>query len=50
LLRQSLGESAGGGVITYQLDGKQMVGAVSGPISVFFGGSGTTNLTVLALP
>lgn len=50
LLRHPIGASAGGGVISYQLDGKQMVAAVSGPISVFFGGSGTTNLTVLALP
>lgn len=50
IFRHSLGESAGGGVISYQLDGKQMVAAVSGPISVFFGGTGMTNLTILALP
>jgi alcohol dehydrogenase (cytochrome c) len=50
LLRHQIGDSAGGGVISYQLDGRQMVAAVSGPISTFFGGSGTTDLTLLALP
>lgn len=50
LFRYTIGESAGGGVISYQVDGKQMVAALSGAISGFFGGSGTTNLTLLALP
>jgi alcohol dehydrogenase (cytochrome c) len=50
LFEQSIGSSAGGGIISYQLDDKQMVAAVSGPISVFFGGSGTTNLTIFSLP
>ncbi|MBF9234849.1 hypothetical protein [Microvirga alba] len=39
-----------GGVISYQFDDKQMIAAVSGPSSVFFGGSVTTNLTVLPSP
>ena len=51
LLRHALGSSAGGGMITYALSGKQYVAAVAGPVSAFFpGGTGTTKLTVLALP
>jgi alcohol dehydrogenase (cytochrome c) len=51
LLRWSLGSSAGGGMITYALDGKQYVAAVAGPVSAFFpGGTGTTKLTLLTLP
>ncbi len=36
------GGSVGGGVITYELDGKQYVATASGVISGFFGGSGTS--------
>ncbi len=51
LLRYPLGASAGGGMLTYALSGKQYVAAVSGPVSAFFGGGkGTAKLTVLALP
>jgi alcohol dehydrogenase (cytochrome c) len=51
LLRYPLGASAGGGMFTYALGGRQYVGAICGPVSAFFGGgSGTTRLTVLALP
>ncbi|ACB94843.1 pyrroloquinoline quinone-dependent dehydrogenase [Beijerinckia indica] len=51
LLRHPLGSSAGAGMITYALDDKQYVAAVSGRVSAFFpGGTGTTKLTLLALP
>ena len=51
LLRHSLGASSGGGLFSYALNGKQYVAAVSGPVSVFFGGGqGTAKFTVLALP
>jgi alcohol dehydrogenase (cytochrome c) len=51
LLRWPLGSSAGGGMITYALDSKQYVAAVSGPVSAFFpGGAGTTRLRLLSLP
>ena len=51
LLRWPLGSSAGGGMITYALDSKQYVAAVSGPVSAFFpGGAGTTRLSLLSLP
>jgi len=49
--RHELGSSAGAGMITYALDGKQYVAAVAGRVSAFFpGGTGSTKLTVLALP
>jgi alcohol dehydrogenase (cytochrome c) len=51
LLRYPLGASAGGGLFTYSLGGRQYVAAVSGPVSAFFGGgTGTAKLTLLALP
>lgn len=51
LLRYPLGASAGGGLFSYELDDRQYVAAISGPVSAFFGGGkGTTKLTVLALP
>ena len=50
LWRHSLGGSAGGGLFTYALDGKQYVAAVFGPVSVFFGGgTGTAKLAILTL-
>jgi alcohol dehydrogenase (cytochrome c) len=36
------GGSAGGGVISYELNGKQYAAATSGAISGFFGGNGTS--------
>ena len=51
LLRHPMGASAGGGLISYALSGKQYVAVVSGPVSAFFGGgTGTTKLTLLASP
>jgi alcohol dehydrogenase (cytochrome c) len=51
LLRYAMPASVGGGIFTYQLDGKQYLAALSGSVSVFFGGGKeTTKLTVLALP
>lgn len=50
LVTRTLGASAGGGIFSYEADGKQYVAAVSGPVSGFFGGSGQTKLTLFALP
>jgi alcohol dehydrogenase (cytochrome c) len=51
LWRHQLGASAGGGLFSYELDGKQYVTAVFGPVSAFFGGgTGTAKLKILALP
>jgi len=51
LLRHPLPASAGGGLFTYELDGKQYLAALSGSVSAFFGGGKeTTKLTVLTLP
>ena len=44
------GGSVGGGVISYELNGKQFVACTSGQISGFFGGSGTAAVVVFALP
>ena len=50
LWRHSLGASAGGGLFSYALGGKQYVAAVFGPVSVFFGGGiGTAKLAVFTL-
>ncbi len=51
LLHYVLPASAGGGLFTYALDGKQYVAALSGSVSAFFGGGAeTTKITVLTLP
>ena len=51
LLTHKLPASAGGGLFSYALDGKQYVAALSGSVSAFFGGGKeTTKLTVLTLP
>ena len=51
LWRHQLGASAGGGLFTYELNGKQYVAVVFGPVSAFFGGgTGTAKLKILALP
>ena len=51
LLRYALPASAGGGIFSYQLGGKQYLTALSGSVSAFFGGgTETVKITVLALP
>jgi len=44
------GGSLGGGVISYEVAGKQYVAAMSGAVSGFFGGSGPAALIVFELP
>ncbi len=44
------GGSIGGGVISYELDGKQYVATISGAVSGFVGGSGPAAIIVFALP
>src|SRR6516165_4012487 len=48
LYRFNTGGSIGGGVITYELDGKQYVAATSGMVSAFFGGSGLPAVVIFA--
>ncbi len=49
--RHQLPASAGGGLFTDALDGKQYLAALSGSVSAFFGGGHeTTKITVLSLP
>jgi alcohol dehydrogenase (cytochrome c) len=50
LYRFNTGGSIGGGVISYQLGGKQYVATTSGVVSGFFGGSGTSAVIIFALP
>jgi alcohol dehydrogenase (cytochrome c) len=50
LYRFNTGGSVGGGVISYQIGGKQYVATTSGVVSGFFGGSGTSAVIVFALP
>jgi len=50
LYRFNTGGSIGGGVITYEIDGKQYVATTSGVVSGFFGGSGTSAIIVFSLP
>lgn len=44
------GGSIGGGVISYELKGKQYVATTSGVVSGFFGGNGPSAVVVFALP
>ena len=44
------GGTIGGGVISYEIGGKQYVATTSGVVSGFFGGSGTSAVIVFALP
>lgn len=44
------GGSVGGGVISYEIQGKQYVAAMSGAVSGFFGGSGPAAVVIFALP
>lgn len=50
LYRFNTGGSVGGGVISYELEGKQYVATTSGVVSGFFGGTGTSAVIVFALP
>lgn len=50
LYRFNTGGSVGGGVISYEIGGKQYVATTSGVVSGFFGGSGTSAIIVFALP
>ncbi len=49
LYRFNTGGSVGGGVLTYELAGKQYVATTSGVVSGFFGGSGTSAVVVFSL-
>ena len=49
LYRFNTGGTVGGGVLTYELGGKQYVATTSGVVSGFFGGSGTSSIVVFAL-
>jgi alcohol dehydrogenase (cytochrome c) len=44
------GGTIGGGVISYEIGGKQYVATTSGVVSGFFGGSGTSAVILFALP
>ena len=50
LYRFNTGGSIGGGVISYEINGKQYVATTSGVVSGFFGGSGTSAVIVFSLP
>lgn len=49
LYRFNTGGTVGGGVLTYELNGKQYVATTSGVVSGFFGGSGTSSVVVFAM-
>ena len=44
------GGTVGGGVISYEIAGKQYVATTSGVVSGFFGGSGTSAIIIFSLP
>ncbi|MGH8605940.1 MAG: PQQ-binding-like beta-propeller repeat protein [Gammaproteobacteria bacterium] len=50
LYRFNTGGSLGGGVVSYELGGKQYVAVMSGVVSGFFGGSGLPIVIVFGLP
>jgi alcohol dehydrogenase (cytochrome c) len=50
LYKFNTGGSVGGGVVSYELKGKQYVATTSGVVSGFFGGTGTSAVIVFALP
>jgi alcohol dehydrogenase (cytochrome c) len=50
LYRFNTGGSVGGGVISYEIGGKQYVATTSGVVSGFFGGSGTSAIIIFSLP
>jgi len=49
LYKFNTGGTVGGGVVTYELGGKQYVATTSGVVSGFFGGSGTSAVVIFAL-
>ncbi len=49
LYKFNTGGTVGGGVLTYEIDGKQYVATTSGVVSGFFGGHGTSAIIVFAL-
>jgi len=49
LYKFNTGGSVGGGVVTYEVGGKQYVATTSGVVSGFFGGSGTSAIIIFAL-
>jgi alcohol dehydrogenase (cytochrome c) len=49
LYQFNTGGSLGGGVVSYELDGNQYVGVVSGVVSGFFGGTGLPTVIVFGL-
>jgi len=49
LYKFNTGGTVGGGVLSYEVDGKQYVATTSGVVSGFFGGSGTSALVIFAL-
>ena len=50
LYRFNTGGTIGGGVVSYELGGKQYVATTSGVVSGFFGGSGTSAVVIFSLP
>ena len=44
------GGTVGGGVISYEIGGRQYVATTSGVVSGFFGGSGTSAIIIFSLP
>ncbi len=50
LYRFNTGGSIGGGVVSYELEGKQYVAVTSGVVSGFFGGTGLPTVIVFGLP
>jgi alcohol dehydrogenase (cytochrome c) len=50
LYRFNTGGTVGGGVISYEIGGKQYVATTSGVVSGFFGGSGTSAIIIFSLP
>ena len=49
LYKFNTGGTVGGGVVSYEIDGKQYVATTSGVVSGFFGGHGTSAIIVFAL-
>ncbi len=49
LYRFNTGGTVGGGVLTYELNGKQYVATTSGVVSGFFGGSGTSAVVIFSM-
>jgi alcohol dehydrogenase (cytochrome c) len=50
LYRFNIGGSIGGGVMSYELRGKRDVATISGVVSGFLGGTGTSAVIIFAVP